>query len=246
MTLTATNRGQGGNNIAATSFTGVIPATDYVLGSLGVLLITTDNAGANGDTPVCPTSFADSKGNTWTRSVSGIYDPGAAAAGVEIGIYTADIWTPLLTTDNANFAWAAGVSVTAKNWAFVELTSTIGRPIVLPGAVNVGSATASPTVTTTSIPTGNVVIAVGGSESGDTWVTDGDTTNGSWTTFRHRASGTGLTGMTQIEQHKTVIAAGTQTYNPTLTSADVLLGWIEIGEALIPHPDINYRQILPQ
>lgn len=246
MSLTATNRGLGGNNVAATSFTGVIPATDFVVGSLGVLLITTDNAGAGGSVAVCPTSFTDSKGNTWTLRVSGIYDPGAAAAGVELGIYSADIWTALLATDNANFTWAASVSVTAKNWAFVEFTSSIGRAVALAGAVNVGSATASPTVTTTSIPLGNAVVAVGGSESGDTWVTDSDTTNGSWTTFRHRASGTGLTGMSMVTQQKIVTATGTQTYNPTLTSADVLLGWIEIGEALIPYPERTYQQLLPQ
>lgn len=240
MSLTPTDRGSGGNTTAATSFTGVSPSGTIAAGSMGVLIITADNAGAGGATAVCPATITDSKGNVWTRRRNPIFDPGAAAAGVEIAVYTSLLTTALLATDNANFNWAAGVSVTAKNFAFKEVSASAGVPTYVTGADGTGATTGTPTITTTSIANGDLVIGFGGSESADTWAGDADTTNGSWSTKVSRAAGTGATGMTLFTQHKVVTAAATQTFNPTLTSADVILAWIQIHEtpptSLTPDP----------
>src|SRR4029078_10483383 len=145
--------------------------------------------------------------------------------------YTCLLTTNLLSSDNANFTFAASVSVTAKRYAFNEVVSSPGRAVYNTGGAGTGAASGTPTVTTGSIPSGSVVIGWGGAESADTWAGDADTTNGTWSTHVHGASGTGTSGMSLTTQHKVVTATATQTYNPTLTSAEQILGCMRIDEA---------------
>lgn len=200
-------------------------------GALGVLCVALDNAGASGSTAAAPTSFTDAKGNTWTRRQDAIFDPGAASAGVELAIYTATLSAALLTSDTSTINWASAVSVGAKAWTLREITAGANKfASYVTGNANTGSTTGTPTVTTGSITSGDCVIGAGGAESADTWAGDADTTNGSWSTHQHNAAGTGNSGMSVTSQAKVVNATATQTYNPTLTSADCILAWIQVTE----------------
>lgn len=246
MSLTGSNRGTAGNNSGASSLTITFPQA-MAAGSLGAFGISLDNAGSGGSNAVVPTTAIDSVGNTWTRRQSAIHDPGAASAGVELAIYTCDIVVAITTSTTLvlNF----GTTVTAKAVSIHEVLSDLStkRPRYKTGGIGTGAGTGTPTVTTASITNGNMVIGVGGAESASTWTGDGDTTNGSWSSQQAVGFGTGNSGMSVTSQRKVVTATATQTYNPTLTSADCILAWIEIEERDIltmKAPQPQYQQLL--
>lgn len=231
MALSRTGRGTGGNNTTGTSHT-VVPGSNMTPGTLGVLCIALDNAGSAGSTAAAPAvPITDSAGNVWTRRVDGIFDNGAASAGVEVAIYTAALGYGLTTSQNLVLSWIAGVSVVAKAWTLDEWSAAAGKiPAFNQSGAGTGATTGTPTITTASITSGNAVIGVGGVESADTWAGDADTSNGSWSTHQHTGFGTGTSGMSVTSQAKVVTGTATQTYNPTCTSADTCLAWIEIKE----------------
>jgi hypothetical protein len=226
--VSVTARGTGGNNSAGTSIA-VVPSGTMAAGSMGVLMLGNDNAGSGGATPATPSSFTDSVGNTWTRRINPIYDPAGANAGVETAYYTATLTTAVTTSDNITLTVT---SLTAKAWALWEVvpTSNAFTMSYITGAAGTGAASATPTVTTGSITSGDVVIGGGGAEATNTWAGDGDSSNGSWSTQQTTGFGTGTTGMAVTSQYKVVTGTATQTYNPTLTSADQILGWIQLRE----------------
>lgn len=230
MALTGTNRGSGNHNTAATSFT-ITPASNFAAGSHAVLCVAYDNSGASGADPF--SSISDSVGNTWISRQAALYDPGAASAGATLRIFTSPMLTGALTTSNTITVNFGANSTTAKSWVLHEVTCATGSIVrYVTGNVNAGAGTGTPTVTTTSITNGNMVVGAGAAESASTWTQDGDTTNGSWSAQQANAAGTGTSGMSVTSQRKIVSASGTQTYNPTLTSADVILAWIELTEAV--------------
>jgi hypothetical protein len=185
-----------------------------------------------------PNTATDSNGVTWTRQVSGIYDPLSKNDGVEMAVY--DAYLPLgLTTAQAVTITTtlSSAGPVAKTWAFHEIVTDVGGkfPQFRVFASGAGSATGTPTITTASITSGEIVVAWGGAESGtDTWAGDADTTNGNWSTHQHTSVGVGAAGMSITSQRKVVTATATQTYNPTLTSADVILAWINYQEVNLP------------
>lgn len=228
-------RGTGTDATSGTTIA-VLPSGTIAVGSMGVLVLAIDNAGSGGSTSASPASFTDAKSNTWTRRINPIYDPAGVSAGVETAYYTAPITSALLSSDSSTITFAGGVSVASSAWAFWEAIPTTGFELsYVSGATGTGAASGTPTVTTSSITSGDVVIGGGGAESADTWAGDADTTNGTWATHQHTAAGTGATGMSVTTQSKVVTATATQTYNPTLTSADQILGWIQLTEILIPN-----------
>lgn len=233
MALTRTAVGTGGNNTAATSVT-VSVAANLPAGSIGILVASADNAGSGGATTVWPATITDSVGNTWTLRQNPIYDPGAASAGVDLAFYTGAIVTPLTTAGSIVINFAAAVSVTAKAWALSYFTGAAGSVLsYVTGAAGTGSATGTPTITTGSIASGDAVVGGGGAESASTWTGDADTTNGSWSAQQAAGFGTTTSGMSVTTQAKIVTATAAQTYNPTLTSADCILGWIQIHEEVV-------------
>ena len=230
--ITVTARGSGNNGTSATSVN-ISPATTIAAGSMGVICIAVNNAGSGGASTICAASMTDSVGNLWTERQNGLYDNGAANAGVEIAVYTATISTQVTSSDTITVSFSTATS--AKAWAVWELSVAGGKVAqYVTGAIGTGSTTGTPTITTGSITSGDAVVGLGGSESDDTWTGDSDTTNGSWSTKQSNANGTGTSGMSVISQVKVVSATATQTYNPTLTSCDVILGWISVTEANPP------------
>lgn len=246
MSLTGNNRGTGGNNTGASSLTLTFPQA-IAAGLLGVICLALDNAGSGGSTAVAPASANDSVGNTWTRRQSAIHDPGAASAGVELAIYTCDVNVAITTSTTLVFNW--GTTVTAKALGIHDVSSDnpLKRPRYKTGGVGTGATTGTPSVITGSITNGNVVVGAGGAESASTWTGDADTTNGTWSAQQAVGFGTGNSGMSATSQRKVVTATATQTYNPTLTSVDCILAWIEIEERDIltfKAPQPQYQQLL--
>lgn len=236
MPITGTDRGTGLNNASSSSFI-CTPTSTIPVNSAGVLFVAVDNTGAGGAAGNLPASVTDSVGNIWTRQLNPTYDPGAASAGVETAWYVCQSLTTALTSAN-NVTLTLGNAATAKVYAFHEITPSDNSKKIsyVTGAAGTGAASGTPSVPTSSITSGDIVIGGGGSESSDTWVGDADTTNGTWSVHQHVAAGTGTSGMSLTTQRKIVTATATQTYNPTLTSADQILSWIRLTEI----PRLNY------
>jgi len=230
MALTGTDRGANFHGTAATSFT-LQPNANFAAGSMAVLCLSVDNAGAGGGA-FSTFTVTDALGNTWTRRTSPLYDPGAASAGVEGAIFTTPMdggtlqATTVITVTFNN-------STTAKVWTLMEVVPSVGTVGFVDGGVNTGAATGTPTVTTNSIANGNMVIGCGHAENTDSWAGDADTTDGSWSTHQHTGVGTGTSAQSITSQRKVVTAAATQTYNPTRTSSDCILSWIQLTEVTV-------------
>jgi hypothetical protein len=240
MAISGADRGTGTHNTGANSFT-LSPSGNFISrSSWAVLTVATDNSGGGGGA-MATFSVTDSVGNTWTRRTSPLYDPGAGSAGVEGGQFTCDQDVGSLTTGTVITVNQAGSPV-AKAWTLYEVIPSAGFQLrYVTGGVNTGSATASPTVTTSSITSGNIVLGALYNEqgTGQTVTGDSDTTDGTWATQQTAEVGTTATGMTVSSQPKIATATATQTFNPTLgVSSDVILSWIEITEVLTPRPQL--------
>lgn len=232
MALTGTDRGTGGNNTGAVSIT-ITPTSNFSAGSFGVLCMAYDNTGGGGADPY--SSISDSVGNTWTSRQNGLQDPGAAAAGITLRIFTSDMSVSKLTTANNITVSFGAVSVVAKSWTLHEWTTdAIGGFVeYVGGAMGAGAATSNPTITTTSIPSGNAVVGAGAAEaSSGAWTGDADTTNGNWSAQQTAGFGTTTSGAVVTSQRKVVTGTATQTYNPTIAAVDRIIGWIELKETV--------------
>lgn len=234
-TLTGTDRGSGNHNSASATLT-VTPTSNFTASSFGVLCIALDNSGTAGNTLISPTTASGSDGSTWTIRPNSLFDNGAASAGVEVVIYTSNS-TSLTTAQSITVTWTS-TTPTAKAWTLTEVGKSAGNIIIVRTSnVNIGATTGTPTFASDpTVNSGEMIIGMGGAESANTWTGDSDTTNGSWSTQQSNAAGTGATGMSITTQRKIVTATGTQAYNPTLTSADVMLAYVILQEipAFIP------------
>jgi hypothetical protein len=233
--ITATARGTYNNNTASTTST-FSPSGDFAAGSWAVLIIAGDNSAASGASENF-TSVTDSLGNTWVERNTVLYDPGAANAGVQGAYYTTDCAAGALTT-GTTITVTFGANVTADCGTLWEVIPTSGSRIIYSNSGDgTGSATTTPTVTTASITSGDIVFGGLHNEYGtaQTVTGDGDTTNGNWSTQQTNEIGTTGAGISVASQYKVVTATATQTYNPTLgTSSDVILGWMSLSEEVIP------------
>jgi len=230
MGLVATNRGTGSNNTAAT-FISASFQTNFNAGSFAVLCVAYDNAGSGGSDPFV--SISDTKNNTWTSSINRLNDPGAASAGSTLRIFLSSQGTGILTTSDRVRINFGSVSVTAKAWTFTEISSSLSGYFPTFNIAS-GSAltTATPSITSTSIPSASLILGAVGREANGTKAGDADTTNGSWSTAQATGSGATTSGHEIITQFKIVNANGTQTFNPTFggASADGTIAWIRVDE----------------
>lgn len=238
MALTGTDRGtvavSDSTGAAGTPWVIAVPQ-NFTAGAMAILCIATDNA-QSGGVAFTSLTVTDSKGNTWTRRVSPLYDPAGTSAGVEGSIWTTPQDGGTLTTSDT-ITVTFSTAPTAKTAILHEVTASNGNvPVYKTGNVNTGAATGAPTVTTSSIPNTHLVIGCGHAENTDSWAGDGDTTNGTWSTHQHTGVGTTTSAISITSQRKVVSATATQTYNPTRTSSDCILSWIEIGESITVTP----------
>lgn len=227
--ITGNDRGVGANSNNEAS-TAMSPSSTIAAGSTGILVMALDNT--NNTAINVPTSITDSVGNVWVlrRETPG---SGGSANNLERALYSCDpLVTQLTSSNNVTITYTA-INVTAKCWAFVEaVPGTAGNIVLFKSSASANIATNTGTSVSNGATLGDIAVGFAGGESADTWVADSDTLNGSWSTMQHTGTGAGATGMSLISQWKvTNTASGSQTYNPTLTSADngaYLASW---GEA---------------
>lgn len=222
------------DNTGATSWAPTYPAA-ISSGHYAILLLAMDNAGSAGANAAAPTTASDNAGNSYTRRIDGIYDNGAASAGVEVAVYSAKIATAVTTSNTITFTWISGVSVTAKAMIVKDLTVGAGKALgfVTGAAFTCGTCTTgTPSITTGTIPVGDLTVGVCGAESADTFTIDSDSTNGTWdSTNVHTGVGSGTSGMSVDGQGKVQTTTNsTQQFNPTLTSVDTQIAWAEFTE----------------
>jgi len=230
--LTVTSRGTGTHNTGATTLVPDGRSATLAVGSMGVLCIALDNAGASGASLIAPTSWTDAKGNVWTRRVNALYDNGAASAGIEMAFYTAPITVALLTTDAGTMTWIGGVSPVAKAWTWYEVIPSGSNTVDYnTGGSIAGATAANAQVTTASVAIGDAVIAGYFSENVAAVTGDSDTTNGTWTAQQTATVGTTTSGVRIATQQKVqTTAASTQSYDVTVASQDRIAGYIMLSE----------------
>src|ERR1043165_5071973 len=180
MALSGVDRGSGTNAVAATSFT-LSPGSNFAApNSMAVLNVGSDNS-ASGGGAFGTFTVTDTLGNTWTRQQTPLYDPAAASAGATGGMFTTPQDKGTLTTGTTITVSFGSDTPTAKAWTLIEVKSDEGNPSFVTGANGTGAGTASPSVTTGSIPIGDIVVGAVFSEntssSADPWVGDADTSN---------------------------------------------------------------------
>ncbi len=229
MALTGTSRGSGATNTAGQSSLVVTPASNLSAGALAVLCVAYDNTGAAGVDSY--TSIADSLGNTWTPRQNSLIDPGAASAGQCLRIFTSPQDVATLTT-NSTITVSFGAVTVARSWTLMEFTAAAGSKAVYGTGGQETAATATPTITTTSITSGQAVVGCFGREGNDAINTpDGDTTNGAWSANQNAGVGSTTGGSQIISQRKIVTGTATQTYNVTFAaSRDGCEAWISVRE----------------
>jgi hypothetical protein len=239
-------RGLGAQSSGAASLI-VTPRIALAVNSIGVICVASDNSG--GASATLPSgTFSDSASNTWTQRQTR-NQANAANAGVEIGMYTAPITTTLPVTGSVTITFVTNPT-TNYDWVLWEFAPTSGGTMsYVTGGTASGAANASPTVTTSSIANGDIVVGMGGDENNDGWVDDADTINGSWSIGAHTGFAAGTGGMAITTQAKTVTATATQTYNPTDSAGgtpDTMLAWIQLHETVSGvSQNSGFFQLLP-
>jgi hypothetical protein len=234
MALTVTSRGTGTHNTGATTLVPGGRTATLAAGSMGVLCIALDNAGAGGAATAAPASWTDAKGNVWTRRQNALYDNGAASAGIEMAIYTAPITVALLTTDAGTITWDGGVSPVAKAWTWYEVIPSGANTVAYStGGTIAGATAANAQVVTASVPVGDAVIAGYFSENVAAVTGDADATNGSWAAQQTATIGSTTSGVRIATQQKVqTTTPSTQSYDVTVASQDRIAGYIMLHEVV--------------
>jgi hypothetical protein len=227
MALTISQAGSG-NSTSSSATLAVTLTQSFAVGDMVVVCIASDNNGTDGVDSV--SSVTDSKSHTYTLRVERNNDPGAAAAGASVNIYTAIVTTAMTTSDvvTTNFS----PNTASKAVVIWEVAPGAGET---PTFVSNGSTTGdrNPALTSSSINSGNAVIYAIAAESRSTLTGDSDTTRGSWSALYTTAADTGTnsTSMRVGSQHKVVNATGTQAWSGTINDCDFALAYIILNPA---------------
>jgi hypothetical protein len=230
--FTVTARGTGGNSTGATSIA-IVPGSNLAAGTVAVLCISYDNSGSSGADPY--SSISDNVGNIWVPRQNSLNDPGAANAGNTGRIFDCAQNVRALTTSDTITISFGSTSVPAKAWALWEVKcsqNNCSTQYITGGQASQTSST--PSITTGSITTDDVVIGCITREQNGTRTDDADSSNGTWSTGQATGFGTTTGGAEIITQYKVVSGTATQTYNPTFggTSADGCNLWVQYREVL--------------
>lgn len=233
MALTCTSRGFA-TSTSSTATWVCTPGSYPAAGSTLVFAIAYNNSGTSGADPGV-TSVTDSRGNTWGIVLGPVTrSPGNVSGdGLVFRIYTTrqDVGT-LSGTDTITVNFQA--AVVAKSFNLWEVPAASGYYADYAGG-NSNSGAGNPTITTASIPVGDLTIGFTGNEYGtaQTRTGDSDTTNGSWSSSMYTEGGSTGSGMNLGSQYKLQTTTGsTQTFNPTYaTSTDYVHAYVTFHEA---------------
>ena len=240
MALAITNRGTTGSTVAD-AIINIFPTGNFAAGSMGIIALTYDNARSGGSSDPLST-ITDALGNDWTRRQTNVVDPGVANAGTFTSIWTTyqNVGT-LATSTKITITWTT-TNPAAKVITLTEISSDIGgSPTYLTGAVSgITSTTTAPTITSSSITSGDVIFGACGIEHGSiTMTADSDVSSGSWSSAQNLGKGTTTAGQQITTQAKVTTGTATQTYNIGLSAlADCNIMWISVDE-VAPTPSVT-------
>lgn len=230
MSLTITNAGQGSNVIAASS--AMIVAVTASVGDMLEVEIGASNSGTAGAS--CISGVTDSAGNTYAQQSIVNRDPGAVNEGTTLGIYTS-VLTSALVAGTITVSYSPNSLLSCCQARRIQPSAGNSVEIVSVGAGANGDS-ATPTITTSSITSGDTVIAVVAAECDEVPTGDADTSNGgAWSTLYGLMVDLGADNDSQNlgSQYKTV-TAGTQTFNPTWGgSRDYAINYIVVREVAV-------------
>lgn len=242
MALSGTNRGSGNHNTSAGSFT-LSPTSNCTANKMIVLCVAADNSSSGGSSNDF-TTVTDSIGNTWTFRQTPIFDNGAPSAGVQGLIATTNQNVGAITT-GTTITVSFGSSPTAKTWTLTEISGSVGNVGYVTGNVGTGAFNPVPSITSSSITSGNAIIAAVFMESGTAQsiaTDDTDSSNGNWGNSgasQYNEVGATTSGSAIASNFKITTGTGTQTYNLTLNGAcDHIAAWIEVREITATLKDI--------
>lgn len=210
----------------------IATTTALAVGDYLLIVMAYDNSGGGGADPLStsftPTPAAGALSTIVTAiTQNGANDPSTASSGVDTRYQGYTVTSAIASGTNISIAWSGTVVVRA--FVMVKVTSNAGGAVTHRTSGPLGAtlvvASAAPSLTTPSVNSGELVLCFVGHENGANITGDADTTNGSWGTMVTTFNGTGLAGMAAGIQGKVVTATGTQTFNPTGTSSDWVLGY---------------------
>lgn len=220
---------------SGTSPTTVATTVALAVGDVLVVAMAYDNSGTSGADPLTAFAAAPATGAMTVVSTQvGLNDPGAASAGVAARVNAYRVTTAISSGTNISISWTGTLVVRAIVLTKVN-SNTAGA--LASYRTNNGAAafpvvaSAAPALTTPSVTNTELVLCWAAHENGANITGDADTTSGSWGTIITTFNGTTATGIAMGVQGKTVTATATQTFNPTGTSSDWILGALIFTEA---------------
>ena len=171
-----------------------------------LVVVAADNNGTNGASSTG--SVSDSKSNTWSTVRTQNYDPGVAAAGVTLTMFSTVVTTALTTSDTVTVTFSP--DTTSKAMLAWKVVAPSGYKPSLVAADGSGITNTSQNRALT-IAVGNTVFGAQGFATNATVTGDTDTFRGAWSSVYSAIADTGTasTSMSLISQSK----------NPTGTSS---------------------------
>lgn len=214
-----------GSNFGTTSSSGINSglSTNASPGDVLVIAVAADNNGTNGASSTSSTlTDSASSGNVYTRQNETLHDPGAAAAGETLTIWTCPVTVTLSSTAlQASFS----PNTVAKCIQVYRVRPAAGEVVSFAQTAltgNTGSATSHAAPATPSMSTGDVVLGFAAIQTNTAVTGDSDTTNGSWAAIQTtlaNVGGSDASSMTLSSQSKVVTGAGAQNWACTTAVA---------------------------
>jgi hypothetical protein len=195
------------------------------LGDWLVVAVAADNAGSGGAAAIA--SVTDSAGNVYDEIAITTYDPGAANAGVSLGIFTCEV-TATLAAGSVTVNFSPDVGSKAAIIYRVEPGSgdTIAFRSFGNGATGNGT---DASLAASAIAAGETIFSFAAHETAGAVTGDPDATEGAWSAVYSDLADTGatLTSMRVSGQYKTVAAAGDQVCDwSTSIARDYAINWL--------------------
>lgn len=232
----ASNGDKSASNSFATTLSETVPAGDLL-----VFIGARDDKASEASIPAGET-FSDASGHTWVRGTQGInITDSTAGNGVRFVLFAAVLTADLESGDAVTWSFAGGGTVAAKCMHAYRFEGVRG---VDTGFTPTAGTSSSPSITTTSLGVGGLLVALVAREgpAGDTFTADADTTGGAWSSAYLSTGTTGGAADSNVSfgmQYKIVEGSGAQTFNPTITSRD----WVAYAVHFFPAPLWSISQV---
>jgi hypothetical protein len=213
-----------GNETSSTTLVDYVysPSTDLPAGTMVFVFVMSDNLSATTPTR----TITDTRSNTW--NLIGFRGQNATAnAGTTASIHYSILTTPLQYGDTITCTFSG--AVVCKGMIYLAFGGMSNATQTSTAVTNSG-ASATPTVTSGTVNSGNVVVGVFGIENDVMPTADSDTLNGSWGSQINRtgSGGNSATHQTIYAAYKIVNASGAQTFNPSTSPSTDWAGVIGV------------------